>query len=137
MLYEKIFSVIVCISIVLLTGCAANVLNPQAAKVIVSHEKPAKSCEYKGMITANQGNFFTGNYTSNANLQSGAFNDLRNKAFELWGNYVQLVMQQAGVTGSGSGFYGNNNHFYGGGGGSRQTNVSLTGNVYHCKNNAQ
>lgn len=70
-----------------------------------------------------QGNFFSGAYTSNANLETGARNDLKNKAFNMGGNTIYLVTDRSGQTGS-SGRYG---------GASRQTNVTLSGGIYNCK----
>jgi hypothetical protein len=78
----------------------------------------------------NQGNFFTGNYTSNRNLEEGAMNDLRNKASKLGANYIQLVTNRAGVTGSMSGSFDKHGGFMSGG--SAQTNVTNLGNAYHC-----
>ena len=133
----KNFNIIICtIFASLLAGCAANILHPEAAHVLVSADKPEKKCKYKGMVTANQGNYFTGGFTSNANMQEGAFNELRNKAHALGGNYVQTIMQQASMTGSGSAaVWGNNVGLSSGG--VRQTNVAITGNVYYCPENVR
>lgn len=102
----------------LLSSCASTSLSPQAQAVMISSQPAAKNCRYMGMVTGNQGNFFTGQFTSNANMQQGAFNDLRNKAAQMGGNYVMLIMKQASMTeGRDSG---------------AQTNVASTGNVYYC-----
>lgn len=103
----------------LLVGCSATQLQPGAVIVQVSPDKPNKTCRFVGTVTASQGNFFTGAWTSNANLQEGAFNELQNKAAALGGNYVQIISNQAGVTGSG-------------GGSSRQTNYTTSGGIYSC-----
>ncbi len=68
------------------------------------------------------GNFFTGGWTSNSNLETGARNDLKNKAYKMGDNTVVLLTQRAGQTGSS----------WHGSGSSKQTNVTLSGNVYRC-----
>lgn len=104
----------------LLSSCASTSLSPQAQSVMVTEQPAAKNCRFVGMVTGNQGNFFTGQFTSNANMQAGAFNDMRNKAVQMGGNYVVLLMKQASMTeGRNSG---------------AQTNVATTGNVYYCPN---
>ena len=106
-------------------GCAATVLSPGAESVRVSNSEPGEECKYLGDVTGSQGNFFTGPYTSNENLETGARNELKNKAFAMGGNLVVILTQRAGQTGSGP---------YGGG---QQTNVTITGNVYHCTDHRQ
>jgi hypothetical protein len=49
-------------------------------------------------------------------------NDLKNQAAKLGGNYVQMITNRAGVTGSAGNDYG----------GMAQTNVTNIGNVYSC-----
>ncbi len=110
----------------LLAGCAANALNPQAQKIRLVTSEP-KDCEYLGEATGNQGNFFTGGWTSNANLETGARNDLKNQAAQMGGNTVQLLSTRAGQTGS----FGVANGS--GGGSSEQTNVTYVGAVYRCR----
>lgn len=106
----------------LLVGCAATPVSPQAAKVLVSPNAAPQGCHYLGQIVGNQGNFFTGGFTSNKNLQVGAMNDLKNQAGQMGANYVQLVANVAGSTGSMSD----------GSGGMQQTNITATGNAYKC-----
>ncbi len=53
-------------------------------------------------------------------METGARNDIKNKAAAIGGNVVVLLTQRAGQTGG----------YYGGSG--QQTNVTLTGNVYRC-----
>jgi hypothetical protein len=123
---------IVAIAALGLAGCAATKLSPAAQRVMVTSQKAPKSCKYLGMATANQGNFFTGAYTSNQNLQSGAFNDLRNQAAKMHGNRVVLLMSHAADTTSGGGV-----GIGGIGGGAlsgQETNVAITGNIYRCPN---
>ena len=110
-----------------LSGCASIDLEPSASRVVVSPNQAPKGCKYLGQVTGNQGNFFTGGFTSNKNLETGSMNDLRNQAAKLNGNYVQLLVNRAGVTGS----YSSNNGT--GGGNSEQTNITNLGNVYQCK----
>ena len=107
-------------------GCSANPLNPAAQKVRIVTTEPT-GCEYLGEVTGNQGNFFTGGWTSNADLETGARNDLKNQAAQLGGNTILLLTTRAGQTGS----FGVNNGS--GGGSSAQTNVTYVGTVYRCK----
>lgn len=93
-------------------------VNSDSAAVRVTNVEPGEECKFLGDATGNQGNFFTGAFTSNADLETGARNDLKNKAAKMGGNVVSIITQRAGQTGSR--------------GGSQQTNVVVTGNVYHC-----
>jgi hypothetical protein len=94
--------------------------------VIASPNPAPKSCKYVGQVSGNQGNFFTGAYTSNQNLETGAMNDMKNQASKLRANYIQIITNRAGNTGSMSMSNGN------GGGGMSQTNVTNMGNAYSC-----
>lgn len=105
-----------------ITACSSIDLNDNAKGILVSRSAPPKGCEFVTQIAGNQGNFFTGMYTSNENLEVGSMNDLRNKAADQGANYVQLISDRAGVTGSGGG----------GGYSSAQTNVTNLGNAYKC-----
>lgn len=107
---------------ILMAGCAAIPMDPQAARIISSPNPAPKSCKYVGQVVGNQGNFFTGNYTSNKNLEEGAMNDMRNKASKLGANYIQLITTRAGNTGS---LNGSNGHM-------SQTNITNLGNAYIC-----
>ena len=109
-----------------IAGYAAKPLNLQAQKVHLVTSEP-KDCEYLGEVTGNQGDFFTGGWTSNANLETGARNDLKNQAAQMGGNTVQLLTTRAGQTGS----FGVGNGS--GGGSSEQTNVTYVGTVYRCR----
>jgi hypothetical protein len=107
---------------VVLAGCAATRLQPSAEMVRVTNVAADSECKFLGDITGNQGNAFTGPFISNENLETGARNDLKNKAADLGGNLVVLLTHRAGQTGS-----------VGEAGGSvLQTNVTLSGNVYRC-----
>jgi hypothetical protein len=105
----------------LLSGCAAISLQPGAAAVRVVTQDP-KGCTYLGEATGNQGNFFTGAFTSNESLETGSRNALKNAASELHGNTVVLLTNRAGQTSS----------WNRQGGGSHETNVVMTGAVYDC-----
>jgi hypothetical protein len=113
------------IVLVSLSACTAVPLQPNATLVRLTTTEPSKECKYLGDITGNQGDFLTGEFTSNANLETGARNDLKNQAYALGGNVIFLLTQRAGQTGSFDIEFG---------GGMSQTNVTLTGNVYHCPN---
>lgn len=99
-----------------LVGCAANTLRPEAQKVRLLGATPGPECKYMGDATGGQGNFFTGQYTSNANLQTGALNDLKNQAAAMGGNAVYVLANNTGLDKG------------------TQTSVISTGNVYFCKN---
>jgi hypothetical protein len=101
------------------------------AKIIASTNPAPKECKFITQVVGNQGNYFTGPWTSNANLEMGAMNDLKNQAYAAHGNYVQLVTSRAGVTGSGS-VVSNDNGAVFGSSSSSQTNVTSIGNVYRC-----
>lgn len=107
---------------VLMSGCASIQLETQATRVLASPNPAPKGCKYVGQVVGNQGNFFTGPWTSNRNLEEGAMNDLKNQASKMGANYVQLVNSRAGNTGS-AGHYG---------GSLEQTNVTNLGNAYSC-----
>ncbi len=89
-----------------------------AANVRITHNEPGKDCAFLGDVTGSQGNFLAGAITSNADLETGARNDLKNRAAALGGNVVYLLTQRAGQTGG-------KDH-------QEQTNVTLSGNVYRC-----
>lgn len=105
----------------ILTGCAAVELESGAQQVrIVTHEP--QGCQYLGEVTGNQGNLLTGGFTSNANLETGARNDMKNKASKMGANTVQMLTNRAGQSGS----------FGQGSGSMEQTNVTYTGVAYKC-----
>jgi hypothetical protein len=106
----------------LIVGCAAKAMSPGAQQVRFMQSEPA-DCKYLGEVTGNQGNFLTGGWTSNANLETGARNDMKNQAHNLGGNVIVLLTNRAGQTGS---------YSSGWGGGSQQTNVTMTGTVFSC-----
>lgn len=106
-----------------LSACSAVPVQDLAAKVRLTHNEPGEECMFLGDITGSQGDFFSGPFTSNADLETGARNDLKNKALALGGDTIYLLTQRAGQTGH----YSSES-----GGGNQQTNVTLSGNVYKC-----
>ncbi|MGV0960382.1 MAG: DUF4156 domain-containing protein [Limnohabitans sp.] len=116
-------------SAAILAGCAATPVAPGAERVRLTQTEPGKACKFLGDATGNQGNFFQGSWTSNENLETGARHDLKNKAAAMGGNLVVLLTQRAGQTGS---FSMGNGMNMSGAGSTQQTNVTLSGNVYHC-----
>ncbi|KTD63520.1 outer membrane lipoprotein [Legionella santicrucis] len=115
---------------ILISSCASISADPQTARIIASPSPVPKGCKYLGQVVGNQGNFFTGSFTSNRNLEEGAMNDLKNKAAKLGANYIHLVTNRAGVTGSMSGSFNSQGGFMSGS--SEQTNVTNLGNAYLC-----
>jgi hypothetical protein len=109
-------------ALLLLSGCAAQPLTPGAEKIRIMQTEP-KGCKYVGEATGNQGNFFTGGWTSNENLETGARNTLKNKAMEMGGNVIVMLTNRAGQTGQANAW---------GGGSSQQTNAVITGTVFNC-----
>ena len=115
----RTMSAIICVGA--LAGCSAVNLESGAQSVRVVTNEP-QGWEYLGEVTGSQGDFFTGAFTSNANLETGARNDMKNQASKLGANTVQLLTNRAGQTGS-----------MGQGSGSmEQTNVTYTGAAYKC-----
>lgn len=102
--------------VIALFGCAANELRPDAQRVRVLTSAPGPECKYLSDVTGGQGNFITGYYTSNANLQAGAINDLKNQAAAIGGNAILILANTAGL------YQGT------------QTSVTSTANVFSCKN---
>ncbi|TQV85184.1 DUF4156 domain-containing protein [Exilibacterium tricleocarpae] len=101
-----------------LVGCAANKLVPGAERVELVNESPDKArCKYVGEIVGSQGNWFTGDITSNENLVIGARNELRNKAHQLGANLVYIQDMK-------------NTNAYGSLG---TTNTTAVGKAYRCK----
>lgn len=74
-----------------LVGCSANQVMPEANGVEIVNQKPNKEkCAFLGEVVGSQGNWFTGDYTSNENLVIGARNELRNETYKLGGNIVYI-----------------------------------------------
>lgn len=109
------------VAALLLAGCGATTLIPGAERVRLTRDEP-KECEYLGEVVGNQGGALTGPMTSNADLEQGAINDMKNRAFKMGGNVVYIISNRAGETGN----YNRDS------GGSQQTNVVYVGSVYRC-----
>lgn len=92
--------------------------SPAASSVRITNQEPGAHCQFLGDVTGSQGDFLRGSVTSNADLETGARNDLKNKAAAIGGNVVYLLTHRAGQTGSKDRL--------------EQTNVTLSGNVYRC-----
>lgn len=108
-----------------LAACAAVHLDPSAQRIRIVTADPA-GCEYLGEVTGSQGNSFTGGFTSNANLEMGARNDMKNQALQMGANTIHLLTTRAGQTGTMAISQGS------GGGSSEQTNVTYVGAAYRC-----
>ncbi len=106
-----------------LSACSSIPLESGANLIRLTHNEPTKECQFLGDVTGNQGDFLTGEFTSNEDLETGARNDLKNKAHKMGGNVIYILTQRAGQTGSYDSEFG---------GGISQTNVTLSGNVYKC-----
>ncbi|AKE52779.1 DUF4156 domain-containing protein [Kangiella geojedonensis] len=100
-----------------LAACSAIQTKPGAENIELVNEVPSKTkCTYLGEIAGSQGNWATGDFTSNENLVVGARNDLRNKAFDLGGNLVYIQDHK-------------NTNAWGSLG---TTNTTVIGKVYRC-----
>lgn len=110
----------------LLGSCSAIKVKPGAERILVSKNPAPAGCKYLGTVVGSQGNAFTGGWTSNKNLSEGAMNELKNKAFDLGANYVQIETDRSGNTMSGSMFNGSGSMS------GHQTDVTMTGNAYTC-----
>ena len=73
-----------------LAGCAASPLMPGGDTVRLSKESAPETCEFVGEVQGTQGNFWTAEFTSDANLINGARNQIRNAAFALRADYVKI-----------------------------------------------
>lgn len=106
------------LSLILLAGCAAKSVKPEAQSVELVNEAPDESrCKFVGEVVGSQGNWLTGEYTSNKNLVVGARNELRNEAYALGGNvvYVQEMKDSKAWKANGT------------------TNTTAVGKVYRCQ----
>lgn len=81
--------------ILLTSGCSAKALNPEAASVIITNKFPPQdACIAKGDVIGSQGNWATGDFTSNKNLLLGARNDIKNQAYTREANVVVMQTSQ-------------------------------------------
>lgn len=73
------------------SGCAAKPIIEGAEKVDLTTERPDRvHCDYLGEVVGSQGNWVTGDFTSNEDLIIEARNELKNKAFKLGANVVYV-----------------------------------------------
>jgi len=100
-----------------LVGCAATQITREAQTVeIVNHKPNVDKCKFVGEIIGSQGNWFTGDFTSNKNLVAGARNELRNEAYKLGANIVYVQdMKNTNAWGS-----------------LGTTNTTVVGKAYRC-----
>lgn len=94
----------------ILGGCNSNAMNPQAERVRVSPNPPAKNCSFKGAVTGQSATFIS----SDRNLDQDAMNDMRMQAAKLGANYVQIPLTASG------------------GYNADQTKIRVNGNAFHC-----
>ncbi|MFM2589713.1 DUF4156 domain-containing protein [Vibrio sp. TBV020] len=103
----------------LLFGCSANGVIESAKGIEIVTTEPNRSmCSYVGEVIGSQGNWLTGDFTSNENLVLGARNELRNEAFKLGANLVYV--QESKNTNATIGSLGT-------------TNTTVIGKAYKCK----
>lgn len=105
------------LSVLLLVGCSATSTTREGQAVELVTVKPSGNCKSLGDVVGSQGNWITGDYTSNKNLLIGARNDLRNQAAEMGGNFVWVQDS-------------NNTNAWGSTG---TTNTTVLGVVYRCE----
>lgn len=116
---NTVCGLVVFAAIFLLSACSAIQTTPAGALVELVNDKPQGDCRALGETVGSQGNFFTGNYTSNKNLMIGARNDLRNQAANMGGNLVHV---QNVSNASAHGAWGT-------------SNTTVVGTVYNCQSN--
>ena len=87
------FPLILSISI-LASGCAAApLISPDASQVLVTRNAPAEECAFVGEVIGSQGNFWTAEFTSDEDLVRGARNRMRDEAYNLGANFVQIELE--------------------------------------------
>lgn len=87
-------SVQIAVAVALVTGCAAAPTTTSGgANILVTRNPPAENCRYVGEVLGSQGNFWTAEFTSDKDLIAGARNRMRDKAFEMGANFVQIELE--------------------------------------------
>lgn len=82
------------LTLALITGCAAAPLQMQeAGNVLVTRNTPAADCKFLGEVLGSQGNFWTAEFTSDEDLIAGARNRMRDRAYRLGANFVQIELE--------------------------------------------
>lgn len=88
---NKINTFFIVAFVLTLSACAAKQTIPGAERVELVNDLPDwEKCEFVGEVVGSQGNWFTGDVTSNKNLVIGARNELRNEAYKLGANVVYV-----------------------------------------------
>ena len=103
----------------LLTGCAASPLTPGGDSVLLSKEAAPEGCQFLGEVQGTQGNFWTADLTSDANLINGARNEVRNAAYALQADYVKIETESLS--------HNTADHSFGG-----MYSAVVIGNAYRC-----
>lgn len=103
----------------LLAGCAAKPLLPGSESVVLSKEPAPAACEFLGEVQGKQGNFWTADFTSDANLINGARNEMRNSARAINANYVKIETESIS--------HNTADHSFGG-----AYSAVVIGNAYRC-----
>lgn len=105
-----------------LTACAAAPLKvPEAANIMVTRNAPAAGCEFLGEVRGSQGNFLTADFTSDENIVIGARNKMRDAAYAMGANFVQVELENPShntADGSSGGVF----------------TSTIIGNAYRCDN---
>jgi hypothetical protein len=89
-----------------LIGCSTPALTHQGSTVLASRNAPSaegfdpRSCKNLGEVYGKGGGSFGGAWISNEQLAEYAISDMRNKAAERGGNYVQYESPTFGESGS-------------------------------------
>ncbi len=77
-----------------ISGCtAAPLQKPAASNVLVTRNTPADDCRFVGEVLGSQGNFWTAEFTSDEDLIAGARNRMRDRAYDLGANFVQIELE--------------------------------------------
>jgi hypothetical protein len=95
-------------------GCA-KFIKPDAEPILIVAHDPDSKCTPIGDVEGHQGNWLTGTFTSDADLEAGARNDLKNNTLAKGGNVILVTAPPA----TKKGLIGN------------QT-VSFSGKAYKC-----
>jgi hypothetical protein len=95
-----------------IAGCRAAPVNPNAELVKLTNTEPGKECQLLGEVRGHQGNMVTGEVEPNFNLETGARNDIKNKAAAMNGNVVYIVSMRNTPAG---------------------TSVTIDGRAYRCR----
>jgi len=88
-LVRRLAAVSVVVVSALSAGCSTEDLSEEGARVVASRNAPPQGCQQLGFVVGHGGGTFGGGFISNDDLIEYAMNDLRNRAAELGGNYVQ------------------------------------------------